>query len=238
MDDGPDTTRCTRCGTESPAERVYCVACGSALAATGEPASALEALVLGDATSESDSAIACPLCAYPNEPGTDVCSSCGTFMGWGASSGLTPGARGEVATLTYTSGSEWSPTDPFGRCVLVIRADGGARLDRTQRGQTGAWQGRVPSAILGEVLLDLFRAGFPEVAAYLIPPGSTRYDIQLRSGTTQTATIHSYVSRQMPGYREAIQLLDGIVRQLSLDVIRVGPPPGRILVTDAQAATV
>ena len=184
--------------------------------------------------------IICQLCANPNEPGSDFCASCGTFLAFGGEpSNLAPMTREQTATLTYTSGSEWSPEDRFGRCVLVIRADGGARLDRNQRGQASAWQGRVPPAILGEVLLDLFRAGFPEVPHSMIPPGSGRYDIQLRSGPTrQTATVHGYVYRQMPGYREAIELLDAIVRQLSLDAIRVGPRPGRAVVTDAQPAAV
>ena len=233
-DEEPDVIRCTNCGTVSRSERVYCPWCGEPLAKTGEPAPALEQVVHEGANHESRGVIACPTCGNPTEPGLDFCTTCGTFMGWGAASDL-PVPLGLVATLTYTTGSEWSPTDPFGRCVLVIGADGAARLDKTHRGQTSAWRGRVPPAILGEVLLELFRAGFPHVPDSLIPPDSSPHDIQLRSGTTQTARIHGYLYRQLPGYREAIPLLDAIVRQLSLETIRVGQPPGRTLVTDVKA---
>src|ERR1700674_1426992 len=45
--------------------------------------------------------------------------------------------------ISYRSGSEHSPVDPFGMCLLEVAPDGVVRLTNLRRGNTRRWEGRL-----------------------------------------------------------------------------------------------
>jgi hypothetical protein len=85
-----------------------------------------------------------------------------------ASSGF-PGIR-------YGSGSEHSPVDPFGSCLLEVEQDGGVRLTNLRRGSARKWKGRLDSPARGELAhaAEQFAAHLPEPVTILVPDSSLR----------------------------------------------------------------
>jgi hypothetical protein len=123
----------------------------------------------------------------------------------------------------YTVGNENSPTDPFGRSVLVISPEGAANLEHHfSRSRTvGRWTGRVDPAALQSLWSELDRAGFPAMPnASFLPGSSVRNLVVEVDGSPRQALIDWHGSAKLPGYAEAFDLLDGIIRQLSGDTVR------------------
>ncbi|MCW2934115.1 MAG: hypothetical protein JWM19_5077 [Actinomycetia bacterium] len=156
-------------------------------------------------------------------------------------------------TIRYSVGNEHNPGDPWGRSELVIHADGSARLDHHfSRGpEPHAWAGHVDPAALGELLAALDRAGFPAVPPLpALPPDATLRRLALETdgaadggadaaadggadggadGAAQQALVSWHHAPSMPGYAEAFDLLDAVIRQLSGDAVRYPTKRGQIV---------
>ena len=130
--------------------------------------------------------------------------------------------------LRYSVGSEYVPTDPFGRSELVIERDGAARLEQFMSfGRHGAWTGRVDPASLARLWAALERAGFPrvpEAADRLLRPDETMRRLVAEGDGAQPARQEVALPypevENLPGYDEAFALLDTIVGQLSKDIVQ------------------
>jgi hypothetical protein len=126
-------------------------------------------------------------------------------------------------TLRYSVGNEHSPGDPWGRSELIIHADGSARLDHYfSRGRApGAWAGHVDAAALSELLAALDQAGFPAVPpAVPLPPGATVRRLTVEAdGASRQALVSWHRTPPLPGYAEAFDLIDAVIRQLSGDAV-------------------
>ena len=126
-------------------------------------------------------------------------------------------------TIRYSAGNEHNPGDPWGRSELVIRADGSARLDHHfSRGrQPRAWAGHVDASVPGELLAALDRAGFPAVPpAGPLPPGAAPRRLTVETdGAARQALVSWHRAPSLPGYAEAFDLIDAVIRQLSGDAV-------------------
>lgn len=126
-------------------------------------------------------------------------------------------------TIRYTVGNEHNPADPWGRSELVIHADASARLDHHfSRGrEPRAWIGQVDAAVPGELLAALDRAGFPAVppAGPLPPDAALRRLTVEADGTVKEALVSWHQTSSLPGYAEAFDLIDAVIRQLSEDAV-------------------
>jgi len=123
----------------------------------------------------------------------------------------------------YTVGNENNPSDPFGRSVLVISPDGAASLEHHfSRSRTvGRWTGRVDPVALASVWGALELAGFPAMPTATFLPGSSLRQLTIDvDGAPQQALIDWHGAAKLPGYAEAFDLLDGVIRQLSGDTVK------------------
>ena len=132
-------------------------------------------------------------------------------------------------TIRYSVGNEHNPGDPWGRSELVIHSDGSARLDHHfSRGrEPRAWAGHVDATALSELLAALDRAGFPAVPPTgPLPPGAAlrRLTVEADEGARQ-ALVSWHRTSSLPGYAEAFDLIDAVIRQLSGDAVPY--PTGR-----------
>jgi hypothetical protein len=136
-------------------------------------------------------------------------------------------------TIRYRVGNEHNPTDPWGRSELVIHPDGTARLDHFfsrggPAGPAGTWTGRVDPAALAQFWTHLSRAGFPAVpAARPLPPDSAVRTLTVEADETggsagggEHADVSWHQTPSLPGYAEAFDLIDAVIRQLSQDTVR------------------
>ena len=123
----------------------------------------------------------------------------------------------------YTVGNENNPSNPFGRSVLVIGPDGSARLEHhfSRAATVGRWTGRVDAAALQGLWTALDVAGFPAMPTATFLPGSSLRQLTVDvDGTPQQTLIDWHGAAKLPGYAEAFDLLDGVIRQLSGDTVR------------------
>jgi hypothetical protein len=101
----------------------------------------------------------------------------------------------------------------------VIHADGSARLDQHfSRGrQPRAWAGHVDATALAELLAALGQAGFPAVPPMpALPPGAALRRLAVDAdGAVRQALISWDRTPSLPGYAEAFDLIDAVIRQLS-----------------------
>jgi hypothetical protein len=142
-----------------------------------------------------------------------------------------------VRWVRYAVGNENNPGDPFGRSELVIEPDGTARLvHHFSRVRTvGAWTGRVDPAALDGFQVALERAGFPATPTSQFVAGATLRSLTVEvDGTSQQAIGDWHGSSKLPGYAEAFDVLDGIIRQLSGDTVRY-PTKQPPIVNDIRA---
>ena len=121
-------------------------------------------------------------------------------------------------TLRYSAGNEHSPTDPWGRSELVIQPDGRARLDHhfsRERG-TRVWTGQVDAAALAALWAALARSGFPAAPRPQLVPDATVCQLTVQAGDVSEQVIIDYgLGQSLPGYGEALGLLDAVIGQLS-----------------------
>src|SRR5436305_470927 len=123
--------------------------------------------------------------------------------------------------LSYSVGNEHSPVDPFGRSELALTPEGGARLDQYTRGRGHqAWTGRVDGEALDRLWAALDRAGFPQVPPLrLVPDATLRILTAERNGVRASASLDYHAAARLPGYDEAFDILDSIIRQLSENTV-------------------
>ncbi len=118
--------------------------------------------------------------------------------------------------LWYTIGNEHSPSDPFGRIVLVLTAGGAAELEHHSRMGDTVWQGDVHVDVLERVTAELARGGFPEVAPHPVPACSAIRQIEITvDGDPRCATMAESAGSAHDGYKEAFAMLDSLAVQLS-----------------------
>jgi len=123
-------------------------------------------------------------------------------------------------SLRYSVGNEHDPGDPWGRSELVIQPDGTARLDHhySRGGWSDAWTGRVDAAALDALWAALDRAGFPAATASAPTGGATLRQLTVDvDGVAEHALIDWRAT--LPGYTDAFDILDGMIRQLSGDTV-------------------
>ena len=136
---------------------------------------------------------------------------------------------GEPFRLFYQSGNEHDVRDSFGLIVLAIDGNFGVAID--QRARNGMienhWSGSTDRGVVERVLSHLQAAGYPTVPDHKIPRGARLRSIAIESGTDST---HTYPTEwtavnAMPGYREAYQLLDSIVMQVTAGALKMRVDP-------------
>ncbi len=81
--------------------------------------------------------------------------------------------------------------------------------------------GHVYAAVPGELLAALGRAGFPAVpSAGPLPPGTAPRRLTVEEdGAARQAVVGWHRAPSLPGYAEAFDLLDAVIRQLSGDAV-------------------
>jgi hypothetical protein len=126
---------------------------------------------------------------------------------------------GEPFRLVYQSGNEHNPGDAIGLVVLTIEGDGGVRIDNRARGGLieAHFQGTTDRSVIERILGHLREGGYPEVPRHAIPAGSALRTISIQSGTEESHCFPTawHGVDALPGYREAYQLLDSIVTEVS-----------------------
>jgi hypothetical protein len=126
-------------------------------------------------------------------------------------------------TIRYSTGSEHSPADPWGRSELAIEPGGGARLDHYfSRGRPArAWTGQVDPAALAALRAALHEAGFPAVPGPgpLPPDATVRRLVVAADGTAQQVNLGWHQTPSLAGYATAFDILDGVIRQLSGETV-------------------
>ncbi|HZM78826.1 MAG TPA: hypothetical protein VFC19_24115 [Candidatus Limnocylindrales bacterium] len=141
--------------------------------------------------------------------------------------------------LAYNVGNEHDPGDPWGRSELVIQPDGTARLDHffSRRGPVGAWTGRVDAGALEALWSALEQAGFPDAPTTMLTAGATPRRLTVEAdGVSQRVMIDYHGASKLPGYAEAFDLLDAIVRQLSEDAVDYPTNQPATVVSDVAKA--
>lgn len=126
--------------------------------------------------------------------------------------------------ISYGVGNKYNPGDPWGRSSLVIEPDGSARLDQDTLGGVFSFTGTVTAAALERFWKALDEAGFPTVAEHKTPAGSATRSLTIGDAPdAPTARIAYHATGSMPGYGVAFSLLDSVVRQISLDMVKAIP---------------
>ena len=140
--------------------------------------------------------------------------------------------------LRYHVGNEHDPGDPWGRSELVIQPDGTLRLDHafSRVGGVGAWTGRIDPAALEALWTALDHAGFPTPPPAALTPGASPRRLLVESdGVVASALVGYHEALKLPGYAEAFDILDGVIRQLSGDTVTY-PTRQATIVQDAAEA--
>lgn len=123
-----------------------------------------------------------------------------------------------AATVRYSVGNENNPSDPWGRSELVIAPDGSARLDHhfSRVRRVAIWQGLVDPVALAVIWAGLEQAGFPAEPTSQFTAGATLRRLVVESdGVERQAIVDWHKAPELPGYAEAFDVLDGVIRQLS-----------------------
>lgn len=124
---------------------------------------------------------------------------------------------GDPFRLVYTSGNEHNPGDPVGSVALTIDGDGTVSVVNRSRGVERQWSGTTERSVIERILGHLQEAGFPAVPPHRIPPGSSlrRISIESAGATSSNFPTEWNAGATMAGYREAYQLLDSIVTEVT-----------------------
>ena len=121
--------------------------------------------------------------------------------------------------IRYDTGNPEAPDDPFGRILLILDRTGLAKLGNWHRGGTDAWSGIVTLEVMDEVLRHLAAGGFPDWRPRSITPGAT-YTLSVDADRSYSMMDSAHSSN--PEFKVALELLNGVVRQLSGDAIPIG----------------
>lgn len=138
-------------------------------------------------------------------------------------------ALAEPFRLLYQSGNEHDMRDAFGLIILAI--DGHGQLTIEQRARNGMiknhWSGTTERAVIERVLAHLHEGGYPTVPDHKIPRGARLRSIAIESGGDSTHTYPTEWSavNTMAGYREAYQLLDSMIMQVTANGLKMRVDP-------------
>lgn len=139
--------------------------------------------------------------------------------------------------INYSSGNEHNPSDPFGRVVLTIEADGAATLEHHSRFGDGRWTGQVDPTAIERVRAALAGSSFPDVPQEPVAPGSNFRHIEVvADGEEQYAMLTERQGRNLDGYKDAIPVLEALAHHMSGRAYRPDLDAGDPLVTDVRAA--
>jgi hypothetical protein len=134
--------------------------------------------------------------------------------------------------VRYSVGNENNPGNPWGRSELLIEPDGVVRLDHffSRAPGVGRWSGRVDASALDAFWAALDQAGFPAAPNTPFAPGSSLRQLTVDAdGVSSQVLIDWHGSAKLPGYAEAFDVLDGVVRQLSGDKVPYPTKQGLIV---------
>lgn len=134
-------------------------------------------------------------------------------------------ARGRIL---YSVGSKNSPGDPWGRCTLTMELDGRARLEQDTHGGVFVFTGTVAPSALEEFWKAIEQSGFPAVPSHETPAGSASRDLTIGDVSHQLPIAYHSVA-SWPGYGPAFRIIDNVIRQISLDTVKEGPPGAPIV---------
>jgi hypothetical protein len=144
-------------------------------------------------------------------------------------------ALSENLLITYESGNESSPTNPFGRNVLVLRGNGRVRVDNYRMGgQQRAWEAWVEESAFEQILEALRAARFPLVPPHPIPAGSRIRSLAVYRGDARTQAAPIGWHSELPGYKDAFRILDSLVRQASGGELQTTPDYMTKVVSDVM----
>lgn len=141
--------------------------------------------------------------------------------------------------LTYASGAESAPGDPYGRNILKLHGSGNLELENRWYTKRRTFEGRVAPEVIERVLAALADGKFPATPSHRSPPGSSMRTVHIRNGALEgyTLPIEWHAGAKMPGLADAFRLLDSIVRQATLHEIQATPDFAPGLVSDALKLT-
>jgi hypothetical protein len=142
-----------------------------------------------------------------------------------------------AGTIRYSVGNENNPGDPWGRSELVITPGGNARLDHhfSRVHRIAAWRGQVDPDALAVVWAGLDLAGFPAEPMSQFVAGATLRRLAVQSdGIERRAILDWRNALELPGYAEAFDVLDGVIRQLSGGDVSY-PTKQQIIVRNVEA---
>lgn len=132
--------------------------------------------------------------------------------------------------IHYRVGNENNPSDPWGRSMLCIEADGTARLDQHEFDRVSSWTGKVATSALEQFWGALAESGFPVVPPQLPPAGSSTRLLQVgKEPDAPSAYVAYHFAGTLPGYKIAFSILDTIVRQLSENMVTAVPESAPIV---------
>jgi hypothetical protein len=137
--------------------------------------------------------------------------------------------------ISYGVGSKHNPGDPWGHSSLTIEPDGNARLEQDTRGGLFIFTGTVVAAALDEFWKAIDESGFPEVPEHRMPAGSASRSLTIGSQSPRLPVAYHAVGK-LPGYATAFRIIDAVIRQLSLEMVKEGQP-GPPIVEGAQRVT-
>jgi hypothetical protein len=125
--------------------------------------------------------------------------------------------------LRYRVGDENDPDDPWGRTELLIDADGSVRLEHSFPHDRGAIvrTGQLGVGALDVLWSGLDRAGFPtaRIATPAVGAKLRRLAIEENDGSEEVLVGWEQAA-SLPGYAEAFEVLDGVVRELGGDAVQ------------------
>jgi hypothetical protein len=127
-----------------------------------------------------------------------------------------------VRVLRYSVGNEHNPGDPWGRSELTIQPDGSASLEHhfSRAPRVDAWTGQVDPGALAALWAGLARAGFPATSRSTFTAGASLRRLTVETdGQAESAIVDWHEAPKLPGYAEAFDVLDGVIRQLSGDSV-------------------
>jgi hypothetical protein len=126
--------------------------------------------------------------------------------------------------LSCDIGLEHSPTNPWGKTVLVVAGDGALSLDqRMSGGYRSAWSGRIDEELVRALRDHLAAARFPSGGQRVYAPDASIVRLELRErGARRSVELDYYTAEETPGYRELLGALEAIATQLSGGRIRRG----------------
>lgn len=131
--------------------------------------------------------------------------------------------------VVYQSGNAHNPGDPVGAVALTITADGAVQIEHTAPGGAveRAFTGTTTLAVIERILEHLTAAGFPSVPAHRIPAGASLRNLYVECGgqSAHAAPTAWNAVVNLPGYREAYQLLDSITTLVSGGALTIVAQP-------------